>query len=162
MQEFLVSILLGFSALLGIQKLPTVQQDWKITDNWTEEDGSWTLSATNNEINKICSAGKFLILPQVIHGIHKVYSDKKLIYQSGDDTFKKTSSFYERGVVQCNYLSNAKEVKWTVKTYSKYFARIHGMPITANSSKYFFLDVIVNIVASGCLIILALFSLFIF
>ena len=163
MQDFLVSILLGFSTILGVQNLPTSTGDWNVESRWASADGNWILKANNSNLKSSCSPGKYLVFPQVTHGIHKVYADQKLIYTSGDATFQTTSAFYERGVVACDFVAEAKEVTWTVQTYSKYFARIKHMPTVASSrSEYFFQDVVVNIVAAGCLLILALFSVFIF
>ncbi|MBC7457514.1 MAG: hypothetical protein H7235_04505 [Bdellovibrionaceae bacterium] len=163
MQDFLVSILLGFWTVLGVQNLPIDTGDWNIESRWSGAGGNWILKARNNNLKSSCSPGKYLVFPQVTHGIHKVYADRKLIYTSGDGTFQTTSAFYERGVVACEFLAEAKDITWTVQTYSQYFARIKYMPTVASSrSAFFFQDVIINIVAAGCLLILALISVFIF
>lgn len=163
MQDILVTFLLAFSSFLGVEQLPKDTGIWKVDLLWVQQDQRWTLKASTDQLSQVCKDNEALILPQVIHGVHRVYADKKLVYQSGDDTFKTTSSFYERGVVNCNYLNDAKVITWTVTTYSKYFARIKTMPFAIKiNNTYFLMDVIINIAAAGSLFILALFSLFIF
>lgn len=163
MQDFLVAILIGFSSILGIQKLPSDTGIWKISEGWSQIQDGWILRSSTNEINKLCLPDGVLVLPQVIHGIHRVYADGNLVFQSGDRSFKSTSSFYERGIVSCRYLSEAKVVTWDVTTYSEYFARLNKMPnVTSSNNTFFFFDVIINIAAGACLLILACFSLLIF
>ncbi len=164
MQEFLVSILLGFSSFLGVESLPKNVEPWKIETKWEKQGAGWVLNASTANVADLCKiANDDLILPQVIHGIHKVVADGKLIYQSGDDTFQSTSSFYQRGAVSCKYLAKSENIQWSVTTYSQYFARVSEMPHgSSNNNKYYFLDVIVNLVAAGSLFILALLSIFLF
>lgn len=163
MLEFLVSILLTSSSFLGVEKIPVDTGIWDIESVWTQVENGWVLTASTSDLKKTCGAGESLILPQVIHGIHSIVADGRLVYQSGDDSFNTTSSFYERGIVNCQYLSEANKVTWQVKTYAHYFARINSMPITAKSNNiFYFLDVILNIAAAACLLTLAFFSLLIF
>ncbi|MBC7420084.1 MAG: hypothetical protein H7328_05095 [Bdellovibrio sp.] len=164
MQEFLVSILLGFSSFLGVESLPRDISPWKIETQWIRQDNGWILEATTTKVSELCKNNDdVLVLPQVIHGIHKVFSDGKLVYESGDDSFQKTSSFYNRGSVSCKYLAKAETLSWSVKTYSHYFARVNEMPhITSANSGFYFIDVILNLMSAGSLFILSLFSLFIF
>lgn len=163
MQDFLVAILIGFSSFLGVEKLPSDTGIWKITKEWTQVQDGWILKSSTDEINKLCQLDGVMILPQVVHGIHRVYADGNLVFQSGDSSFKSTSAFYERGIVNCNYLTNAKVVTWDVTTYSEYFARLSKMPIvTGKNNTFFFFDVIINIAAGACLLILACFSILIF
>lgn len=163
MQVFLVSLLLSFSTALGIQPVPSDTGVWLLKSNWIKSDRGWTLTASTRSINTICKNNKALVLPQIIHGVHKIFADGKLVYQLGDDTFEQTSSFYERGVVNCNNLTHANEVIWSVTTYSQYFARVQSMPAAAEANNlFYFLDVIMNISAAVALLVLALFSVFIF
>lgn len=164
MQEILVSILLLFSTMLGVQKTPNNSLYWKVDSDWKKSDYTWTLKASTSNVSEVCpDSSEFIIFPQVIHGVHKVFADGKLILVSGDPTFKKATSFYERPALSCNFVRDAQRIDWEVTTYSEYFARAESFPATKKSDKvYYMLDVIINIVASGGLIILALFSIFIF
>ncbi len=164
MQEILVSILLGFSALIGVESLPKNVDPWQIETQWTKNGAGWLLEATTSQMSQICkNESDVLVLPQVIHGIHKLFADGRLVYESGDDSFRSTSSFYQRGETSCKYLAKTKTIKWTVKTYSHYFSRIKEMPHTAPASNgFYFVDVIVNLMAAGGLFILCLFSSFLF
>jgi signal transduction histidine kinase len=164
MQNFLVGILLSFSSLLGIQTLPDNNGIWVVEKEWIKNDYTWTFRASTNKISELCSNPEsFLIFPQIVHGIHSVYADGNLVYQSGDKSFNLASSFYQRPSISCKFLSTKSELSWEVVTYSKYFARVEGFPVVKHTDKpYYFLDVIVNVVASGGLLILSFFSLFIF
>lgn len=164
MNEFLISILLGLSQLLGVQAMPDASNLWTVEKQWTEQDGSWTLRVSTNKIAKICiNKNDSIVFPQVVHGIHKIWVDNKLIVQSGDDSFKTTSPFYGRATMSCELLANANLLSWEVKTYAKYFARLGEYPKATHSrSKEYFFDVILNVISSGALLVLALFSFFIF
>jgi signal transduction histidine kinase len=164
MQEILIKVLLYFSILLGVQKAPDNNANWIIEKNWVKEDYTWSFRANSSNATELCfNSENFLVFPQVIHGIHRVWADGTLIYQSGDTSFKQTSSFYERPAISCKFIANAKSISWEVVTYSQYFSRVFDFPaIKAQSSIYYLLDVITNVVACGGLCILALFSLFIF
>ncbi|OFZ30338.1 MAG: hypothetical protein A2622_07945 [Bdellovibrionales bacterium RIFCSPHIGHO2_01_FULL_40_29] len=163
MQDFLVAVLIGFSSLLGVEKIPKDTGIWKTDGIWSPAPEGWTFKATTENIQDICSENQSIVLPQVIHGIHRVYADDSLVFQSGDNSFSSTSSFYERGIISCRYLSAARSITWDVTTYSEYFARLKSMPKTAaNNNMYFFFDVIINIAAGSCLLIMAFFSFLIF
>jgi signal transduction histidine kinase len=164
MENFLISILFSFSALLGIQSLPDNNGIWVVEKEWEKNDYTWTFKASTQKINELCSSpDQYLVFPQVVHGIHSVFADDKLIYQSGDKSFQQTTSFYQRPSISCKFLSKSASLSWEVVTYSKYFARVDNFPVVKNTDKlYFFLDVIVNSVAAGGLLILSCFSLFIF
>lgn len=163
MQEFLVSILLGLSAFIGVENVPSNLQQWKIHRAWASEKDTWILEASTSKINDFCLGNDVLILPQVIHGIHRVFADNKLVYQSGDSSFKTTSSFYQRGSVDCILLLGAKTVTWEVRNYSKYFSRIRDMPAgEKRNNLYLFQDVLINVMTAACLFILAIFSIYLF
>lgn len=163
MHEFLVSILLALSGFLGIEKVPEQTNGWNVSKKWNQIGNTWEFSATSDTIASQCNVGKALVFPQVIHGIHDIYINDELILQTGDPTFQKTSAFYSRAVVDCKYIQKNAKIDWHVITYSNYFARINHFPQVENTSaKYYFFDVILNILSAGCLLILAVFSIFIF
>ncbi|MCM2352233.1 MAG: ATP-binding protein [Pseudobdellovibrio sp.] len=163
MHEFLVSLLLSFSSFLGIQAVPANTDGWSISKMWNQVGEKWEFSASSSEVANACGEGKSLIFPQVVHGIHTIHINNELFLQTGDDSFSKTSAFYSRAVVDCKYIKKNAKVDWHVITYSKYFARIDKFPsVEKTTAKYYFFDVILNILSAGCLLILAMFSLFIF
>ncbi|WP_409477184.1 ATP-binding protein [Pseudobdellovibrio sp. HCB154] len=130
---------------------------------WNQVGEKWEFSASSSEVANTCGEGKSLVFPQVVHGIHTIHINNELFLQTGDDSFSKTSAFYSRAVVDCKYIKKNAKVDWHVITYSKYFARINKFPSVENTTaKYYFFDVILNILSAGCLLILAVFSLFIF
>lgn len=163
MQEFLVSLLLSFSSFLGTHAVPANANGWTISKAWNQVGDTWELAASSTKVASQCADGKSLVFPQVVHGIHTIHINNELFLQTGDPTFEKTSAFYARAVVDCKYLKKDAKVDWHVTTYSKYFARIDSFPTILNTSaKYYFFDVILNILSAGCLLIIAIFSLFIF
>lgn len=164
MQEWLVQLLLLFSTLLGIQKTPNNNGIWTVETAWQKNNYTWTFKANSENISKICqNPNEFLVFPQIVHGVHSVWVNDKLVFQSGDKTFNKASSFYQRPSLSCQFLGDAKKISWEVLTYSEYFARVDSFPVAQKNDKTFYLlDVIINIVATGALLILSLFSVFIF
>ena len=60
MQEFLVSILLAFSSLLGVQKTPNNTLYWKVDADWAKNDYTWTLKASTENVSKICPFANFV------------------------------------------------------------------------------------------------------
>lgn len=164
MQDFLVSILFSISSLIGLKKVP-INEDviWKIEKIWAKSDNGWELTATASNSQLLCKDGYSIFFPQVVHGIHSIKVDGNLILKTGDTSFTTTSSFYQRPSLNCAYLKDSSIISWSVITYSEYFARINQYPyIGPFSAKNYFFDVIINIVSSGCLILLALFSIFVF
>lgn len=163
MKEFLVSILLSFSTILGIHSVPKDSNAWKTENSWSSKENLWSFRSSSDVLANNCVDGYSIVFPQVVHGIHKVWVNGKLILKTGDDTFQKTSSFYSRATLDCDYISPNSKITWEVTTYSKYFARFDEFPkIEQSSVKYYFFDVILNIASAACLIILAVFSLFVF
>lgn len=163
MHDFLVSILLTFSTFLGIQSIPGNTNGWNVNKAWDQAGDTWELSASSSSIASQCEEGKTLVFPQVVHGIHDIYINNVLFLQTGDKSFSKTSAFYSRAVVDCKYIEKNAKIDWHVVTYSKYFSRINDFPkVEESSAKYYFFDVILNIMSAGCLLILAVFSIFIF
>lgn len=163
MHDFLVSILLACSTFLGIQTIPGESNGWNVEKAWNQVNQTWELQAKSSSIGNQCQDGKTLVFPQVVHGIHSIYINNELFLQTGDQTFNKTSAFYSRAVVDCKYIKKNATIDWHVITYSKYFARINNFPrVEVSSARYYFFDIIVNIVSAACLLILAVFSIFIF
>lgn len=163
MTEFLVSLLLGLSSFLGIQAIPVNTDGWSVSKSWNQVGNAWEFGASSSQVANSCAEGKSLVFPQVVHGIHSIHINNELFLQTGDKSFEKTSAFYSRAVVDCKYIKKNAKVDWHVITYSKYFARIESFPkVESTSAKYYFFDVILNILSAGCLLILSVFSFFIF
>jgi signal transduction histidine kinase len=163
MQEFLVNLLISFSTLIGVNILNIPDSDnWTVTKSWEFKQNSWYLEAKAS--TSICANTKqFLSLPQVIHGVQKVYADDILLYSSGDESFKKSSSFYQTGYVSCDKIKNHKTIRWEVYSYSKYFARLTNFPlIDANAEKKFFLNATLNVMGFSAVVVLSLLGFFIF
>lgn len=165
MIEFITNLLLGMSTLLGVNATPSIDSHWVETTPWVRNIDHSEYSASSISIPALCNENPngFLQLPQIIHGVHELHLDGKIIYASGDSSFKNAAPFYERPEVSCKLLQSGLELKWKVYSYSSYFSRFKQFPKIANQkSASRFFDVNLNIIAAGALILLSLFSHYLF
>ncbi|MGZ3776003.1 MAG: hypothetical protein ACXVCN_19985, partial [Bdellovibrio sp.] len=165
MVEYITRFLIGITTLLGVQTAPGDDPFWKENSNWTRVDNHYEYSATSLSIPDKCkkSPDGYLRIPQIIHGVHELFLDGKIVFRSGDPTFKIASPFYERPEINCQILQNGLELKWKVFSYSKYFARFKTYPsVFARKSPARLFDVNLNMMASAALVLLCLFSYYLF
>lgn len=165
MVEFLTSLLLGFSALLGVKTTPGSDPHWNQVSEWRRVGNHSEYSASSKTTSTRCleNPNGYLQLPQIIHGVHQLFLDGKLIYSSGDPTFEIASAFYHRPEVSCHLLKGGSEIHWKVYSYSRYFSRFANFPvILKNKSAAELFDINLNMIAAGALILLALFSYYLF
>lgn len=164
MQDFIFTLLLGLSSLFGVNQ---VQSDlnWKILKKWESVNSKWVFEAKSTTIISQCQAGQFLSFPQIIHGIHNVWIDGKLIIQTGDPSFKKASSFYERPSIDCKFLKNSSEIRWEVISYSYFFSKLQEFPALVSAKQIVInniFDVSLNFASAMSLIVFTLLSIFLF
>lgn len=162
MEQFLIGLLIGFSNLFGVAQ-GELSSKWATEKYWTKENDIWLFQASSSSIINDCSEGKSIEFPQVVHGVHLVWADEKLVLKSGDQTFKKSSSFYERPSLQCELLSNVKEIRWQVRSYSQFFAKIKEMPVVRENkfiAKSEFFNVTLNLTCATVLMMFLLLSAF--
>jgi signal transduction histidine kinase len=162
MNEILVAILLSFSHLIGVDAIPHDPQ-WKILSAWSESNGISSLSAKIENLESFCAPGKTITFPMIIHGAHQVSVDGKIITTFGDPTFKKATPFYLKPSIQCDAISG-KELKWTVFSYSQYFARFKYFPSITNDNPaaIILFHEIFNIIAGTGLLLLCFITSIIF
>lgn len=111
------------SNFLGTESIPNETQGWKIESAWIQNGQSSFFEASHPDLAEKCreeeiSSGpnqslnenKGIILPEIIHGVHEIYQDQKLIFQSGDPTFKRASSFYGERMVPCRLIDSEKPI----------------------------------------------------
>ncbi len=162
MSEFVLTILVGILNIFGrIPDPSALLSDWNITQNWQAQGEHYVFEASSNEITKSCKANpeKFIIFPQVIHGVHEIYGDGNLVQSSGDITFDKASPFYNQTFISCQVVSQYSNLKWRVTAYSRFFSRIlDPVIISSTSSKANFYNTTANSSAAGILLILAAFT----
>lgn len=166
MEEFLVSLLLGLSHLLGISDFPSrLLNDWNVTQNWVKLDEVYTFSASSTTFIDKCreNASEYIIFPRVIHGTHKFFLDGKLIVNLGDSSYQKASPFYQQLTVSCKLVAEGKVITWQAISYSKYFARIETIPeIKSSVFQVHFFSSTLNAIAAGVLCVISLFAFLIF
>ncbi len=135
-------------------------QDWNINANWIKTADYYVFTASSKKILNECSDERLnLQLPQVVHGVHELLVDGKLVFSSGDNTFQKSTPFYFHPKVSCKLLKG-NTLEWRVTTYSKFFTRFRYMPYATNipaESKFF--DIQLNLLCFSSLVFIVLFSL---
>lgn len=164
MSDFAISFLLLLSSVFGIEQTPKKTVDWATINEWHQVDNLYYYKANSETISTKCVNNEgFIRFPQVIHGVHKIYVDGKLALSSGDETFKTTSSFYNRAILSCKYVSKNSKIEWEIVAYSKYFARFDEFPryISTSGVSHFY-DEIIYLLSCGGLMLLSLFSIYIF
>jgi signal transduction histidine kinase len=164
MESLALYVLLFISQSLNVQTTAPPNSSWTVTTNWELRNKSWFYEAETKSIQSECSdENLFLYLPQIIHGVHSVYADNKLVYQSGDPTLKEASPFYKNPVISCKLLHNASNVRWEIVSYSRYFSRFNIWPrVAAYQLKNNFFDIYLNIMSSAALGIIATLFIIIF
>lgn len=157
------AILVWISMSLGINTIPADNQGWS-ESAWKKTEHGYEFTSTSQNILEACnkSPDSVIVFPQVIHGVHQVWIDGKLVLISGDPTFEKASAFYEKPYLECNKHWSGPLV-WSVTSYSKYFARFSSFPkVAAISATHQILNVVSNFVAASGLLFIAAFSLLAF
>lgn len=155
--EYVLSLFLIITSLFSVDNKLT--ENWRIAKKWHKSEYGYELEAVSEKIADSCKIGSYLVLPQVVHGVHQITVDGKIIYSSGDSTFKNSSPFYYSPSIECRYLQG-KEISWKVITYSKFFARLNDIPRVALKKSYSaFFDLQLNVISASALIFISLFSL---
>jgi len=165
MTQFLTSVLLSMSYMLGIQSYPDPNNDWVPKVLWENKGDATIFEASSTVIAQKCKLNPdyVLQLPQVIHGVHEIRADEKLIFRSGSSNFKIASSFYDRPYLSCNILLGSTKIDWKIYGYSKYFSRFSSYPEIRSKPKFGILfDLDFNIIATGTLIFFCIFSYYLF
>lgn len=164
MLELAVSILVGLSSFFTATDMSASAQ-WTVQKQWVQENNSWVYSASSNSISKLCNDGLSIVFPQVIHGVHSIWLDDRLVIETGDSTFKVASAFYERPSLDCKYLKQVQSIKWTVVSYSQFFAKNKSFPNLESSTQASinsFFDIYLNIAIVVNIAILLFLAIFLF
>lgn len=165
MVELLTNLLIGMTSLLGVQVTPSSDPHWRPITEWSQVEDHHEYTAISKSIPQLCSEqpNGYLQLPQIIHGVHELLLDGKMIFRSGDPSFSVASPFYQRPDVSCQLLKGGSDLQWKVYSYATYFSRFKKFPevLKVKSAAHFF-DVNLNIIAAGALFLLCLFSHYLF
>lgn len=166
MQELALTFLMSVLSLVGLNRSPALMlEGWKVSKSWEISGDASVLEATTTQFTEQCKnkENHYILFPQVIHGVHQIYLDGKIVKQSGDPTFQVSSPFYAQTFLSCAEYAGASELMWRVTSYSRFFSRVRTPPTVVESVALpTFLNLSTNIIAGGALIVLAIFSLMIF
>jgi len=164
MFDLVVSILVGLSSFFAATDMSNSAQ-WTVQKQWVHENNSWVYSATSNSIPKLCNDELSIVFPQVVHGVHRIWLDDRLMVETGDSTFKAASAFYERPSLDCKFVKDVQSIKWTVVSYSQFFAKNKSFPNLKPSAQVAinsFFDVYLNIAIAVNIAILLFLAVFLF
>lgn len=167
LDEFATSILLTLSSLLGVGALPSSPNgDWQVIgEPWREVSPGFELAAESSAVPQKCREmpKAFVRFPLVVHGSHAIKTDNHLVATFGEQSFASVRSFYGVPEVSCEQLRQAKEVQWTVRSYTKYFARIGSFPtVVAHRPNDNVIQETLNAVAAGTLLLMTLVTTLLF
>ena len=158
-----MSALLWINEVQNFSSTPTSPSEGWVAKNWQKDDlGHVFFEAQSKDLPQACAINKdnFVLFPQVNYGSHEIYLDDDLTIRQGFPNFTPSNFIFSSPAVECAVLSHAKEVKWRVYPYSKYFAKIDSWPRIVTSEKVilakFFGQYSFLIGASGLFILLIL------
>lgn len=167
-----VSLLLGISALLGVDPVARDTAGWTVTENWHEtpapssDQGTFMrFAAESTEIPRRCQENpdSYLVFPTIIHGSHIVQADGHVVLKFGDPTFQTMRSFYGQPVLNCRDILGTSTLKWEAFSYTKYFARVGYFPtISARRPIYNVFSETFHIIGAGAGLIMAVFTFAVF
>lgn len=167
--ELATSLLVGLSSVLHVAALPPTggaeADGWTISRAWQAAGPVTVLEASSRSIVSECGAhpGESIQFPEVIHGAHEILLDGKPVLRFGDPAFRMARSFYGAPVLACSELAGGHQLTWRVYAYSRYFARIPYFPrLTRSPLLAGFLAESFDLLATGALVILSLFTLIVF
>lgn len=166
MHDIAIAFLTLLLQVLGANQSPqSVLQNWDVSRAWEPRGQYFVLEASNQSLIAECSRHpeKYILFPQVIHGVHEISIDGIPLKRFGDASFNRSSPFYQQTYIECTDLSKAATLQWKVTSYSRFFSRISSSPkmVTSVSAPVFF-NVGANVIAGGSLVVLAIFSLLIY
>jgi signal transduction histidine kinase len=152
-------LLLGLSALLGIQSHPPANQDWKVLHDWQETPaGYMVFSAESETLVEQCRLHPafYLEFPSTIHSSSQVMSGNVIIATTSSPDFQHTKGFYGSIVIPCFQIAHLDgQLAWKITSYTKYFSWFKYFPRLVERyplAKFF--NETLNVVAAGVLIIL--------
>lgn len=161
---------MAVSSFLGIQSAPeSGGQGWLEKQVWSSnESGFLSYRNENTELVANCKRPEneeaVVDFPTVIHGYQSLQLDTGELIEFGDQSFRRAHAFFAHPVISCHQLRRANsKFYWNIVSYTKYFARFDRFPEIRNGSGItHFLNVTMNIIAAGSLLMLGLFSGIIF
>jgi hypothetical protein len=165
MGDLAVQLLLNISTLLGVTSVPSSNLHWQTKSGWHQQNGFMHFEAESTTLANSCQGNPDLVIqfPQIIHGIHRLYANNKLLLESGDASFARASPFYYAPQISCNQISANDRLRWEVVSYTSYFARFQEFPKVSDATFLpFFSSISIYLLLSGFITSLALISFLIY
>lgn len=103
---------------------------WHGDTQWKDQGQTMTYEATSSAIVTECKKApdRYLVLPLIVQGVHQLFLDDRVVLQTGDPTFSRGSSLYNRGSISCKEIQDGKILKWKVYASTKILAGIYRFP----------------------------------
>jgi signal transduction histidine kinase len=163
---FALKALLFILAMLHFSPHPNPDSGWKVLSDWQLQDkGTFFLAAESTAIVGACAAepDAFVKFPSIVHGAQIIRLDGQEVMRFGDPSLKQTRSFYGAPVLSCDTIKHGHTLKWEITSSTKFFSRFKEFPKIVRDFPLtnFFMETL-NVVATGSLILLALFCFIIF
>lgn len=167
MNKIAILFLLGFSALLGVESHPPINQDWRILHAWQETpEGYLAFAAESKTLIEQCRRHPafYLEFPPTIHSSSQVMIGDVIIATTSSPDFQHTKGFYGSIVIPCFQIAHLDDrLTWQVTSYTKYFSWFKYFPkLVKNYPFANFFNETLNIIAAGVLLILCFLYLIIF
>lgn len=165
---FAIKILLFTSSLLGVSEFPQYGiENWRTNGQWhySEKIKMWQIEMVNSDLPKACRAApeSLVKFPMIIQGGYELYVDEKPIGVFGNTDFAKSKGYYGAPEIDCKILAQGESLRVLAYSYLRYYARFSYLPhlIESKSLSNFF-SKNMEFVVGVCLLLLGLFSFFIF
>lgn len=165
LDQWSLGILMGICTFFGVKELPPEPDpNWKVEQQWVKQpDGHYLLVISSETIQDQCRNGsaKYIVFPQTYMAKQEVYADGMRVYTNEMDKEWHLKSFLDRPIVACDLLEFAKNIKFKILSYSKYFDSIGSWPVGRSSypREQFFYNL--SYMVAGIVALLGSFSFFI-
>lgn len=160
-----VVILLSITEFLGVTKVSYNGQEWSVTKNWNEKNGTYEFEANSYLIVKECQKmpSNSIVFPSILHSVQLIELDNRLINQFGDPSFSTTRSFYGSPIIPCKDILNGRMLNWHVYSQTRYFSRILKFPqIEDYPNLHNLFSEVSNIASAGALLLFEILIILLF
>lgn len=110
--------------------------NWEVSADWhVDAKTGYNSIAYKASVSGIsCEDGKSLFFPNLMHSMHEIYLDGKLIERFGNKNTGYVRSIYGAPVLDCVRIKDGKSIEWLVYSPIKYFAKVRNTPVVDSST----------------------------